>query len=154
MNRQHRRKTEHGNRQPPTLDDGIRAMHAECGGALIVQVIRPPEALALVAQACSGDAQADAVLDAFMQVLRRVEAAPKHEPALCVACSRPPVGNAFNVAVAIPMRDVPGHALGFIVCEPCGITTAAIRGHAIAACREIWPDLRQVTVTHGEGGRA
>ena len=81
INRQQRRKAERGSRPATAVEAGIRAMNAECGVALIVQVVRPLEAMALIAQACSGDIQADAVLNAFMQVLRRVEDAPRLKPA-------------------------------------------------------------------------
>lgn len=136
------------------LQDGLKHMQAESGGAIHVMVVRPIDALGLLADAISGDAEARRLFDAVNQAATEIAAAPRRRPILCASCPRPLRRSAYSFVVALPARDNPTQALSMAVCSRCAVEPDAITAKAVTALRGLWPDLRAIAVTHETGGRA
>jgi hypothetical protein len=132
----------------------LMAIHHEAAGVLALNIVRPGDALNLVVASLEGDREATRLLRAVCDTVARVESAPKRKPMLCGCCPRALRGSGFVICVAIPDRDSPTNGLAFALCEHCSRDDTALGEKASSALRTIWPDLRPITVTHGEGGRA
>jgi hypothetical protein len=132
----------------------LMAIHREAGGVLALNIIRPGDALNLVAASLEGGSEASRLLRAVCDTVARIESAPRRKPMLCGNCPRPLRGSGFVICVAVPDRDSPTNGLAFALCEYCSRDDAALVEKASSALRTVWPDLRAVEITHPKGGRA
>lgn len=140
----------------PTMADfqkGMRALHGDGGGALTLQIVRPTEAIHLMAIVRFGDELAAALLSGVKRLLIQVERAPKGKPIQCGRYHRPFRSGEYNFAVAVSTLDDPQHALGIAVCVRCACTAdmPGFRRKAIDCFRGVWPDMREIAITAGGG---
>ena len=135
------------------LRAGVEAISAESGGIVELVVVRPADVPGLLGDVLLGDAQATGIFRMVFDTIKRVEAAPKRAPMLCVACPRA-LRKGYAVCIAIPAKADPGQALALAVCPRCGGDLAAIKAKATEGLRKFWPDLRSIEQTHTAGGRA
>lgn len=132
----------------------LPAIQAEAGGTLIVHIVSPADAPALIAAAASGNTEAIRLLNAVEHAIAGIEAAPRHRRMLCATCPRPLRKGAFAIGAAMPATTTPSKALTLAVCTRCATTPDAILAKATQAFRRFWPDMRAFEITHPEGGRA
>jgi len=137
-----------------TLQDGVQRVNDEAGGLLTVQVIQQHDMPAMVADALCGRAEAMQLLRLTNQVLANIQGAPRRNPMLCGSCPRALRGGRYAVIIARPTCDDPTQGLSLAICRKCGPDFDAIQVKATVALARIWPNVRPVTVTHPEGGRA
>lgn len=142
------------NDEADALRAGIQSVHDEAGGALCLYAVAPEHAAGLLVDVFHGDTEAARLMRAVLDVVRRIEATPRHQPALCACCPRVLRGSGYTVCVAFPERDAPTKALGFGICERCASDEMALPARAADALRSIWPDLRPIAITHPTGGHA
>ena len=135
------------------LRAGVEAISAESGGMVELVVVRPADVPGLLGDVLLGDAQATGIFRMVFDTIKRVEAAPKRAPMLCVACPRA-LRKGYAVCIAIPAKDDPRQVLALAVCPRCGGDLAAIKAKATEGLRKFWPDLRSIEQTHAAGGRA
>ena len=136
------------------LADGIARFQSEAGGMMELIVVRPIDAIDVMADALAGDSRAVCVLKAIEQAADAIRTAPRRLPMLCAACPRPLRGSGYSFGVALPDTDHPKHGLALAVCTRCATERRDIETKVTAALRRVFPDLRPVTVTHAAGGRA
>jgi hypothetical protein len=136
------------------LCEGFRKIRGEAAGVIALNIVRPCDAPSLVAACLSGDLEATQLFRAVADTVHKIESAPRGKPMICGCCPRPLRGSRFTVCVAVPDRTDPTHGLGFALCQACGRDDDALPAKAAAALKSVWPDLRPITVTHGEGGHA
>lgn len=134
-----------------TLEEGVNALHQEAGGLLGVEVIRHGDAMALILASAAGDARASLLLRALGETLEKIRTAPRRSTMLCASCSRPLSDGKFAVVVAMPEIDHPAHGLTLAVCTRCATTIPAITEKAATTLREIWPDLRRISISSTAG---
>ena len=79
-------------------------------------MVRPADALDLIAATLLGDTEAMRLLDAINGLCDDIQRAPKSAPILCVACPRPLNGSSYSFALAMPKRDDPRRMIGMGVC--------------------------------------
>ncbi len=137
-----------------SLGDGLRALHRESGGVVLLQIVRPLEAGALAELAAGGDAEAEQLLEASLQVIQRVASASRRDPVCCAACKARVLGMQFACAVVLPYQASADAGIGMAICWGCGTEPAAILAAAQNAIRELWPNTRAIRATHTTGGRA
>lgn len=137
------------------LNDGIALVQAESGGLLDLFLIPPEEGPGLVAAAALGSATATRVLRAIVDTASRIrQSARKTEPVLCMTCPRCVRRlDGVTFGLASPAANNATGAIGFVVCHRCS-GKSDLNVDVQTALRRIWPDLRPITVTHGEGGHA
>jgi len=135
------------------LIEGVEALHAEAAGALTLHIVEQLDVLDLFAQAMLGNAEATGILRALEQSQNGITAAPKRRPMLCATCPAPLRNSRYTFVIAMPATDGPHHGLGMAVCKRCGPDRETTRQKGIEALTGIWPELREVTITHPEGGR-
>ncbi len=138
------------------LGSGIRAVSAESGGAINVTIVTPETGRELIAWAALGNSEAATLLRAVVGSAAWIKRAPRDKPTLCMCCPRPirRVTGATVFGVAAPANDRPVQAIGFAFCDRCGERPSELLGKAAAGLRRIWPDLREIAITHQSGGRA
>ena len=136
------------------LRDGIQQVHAEAGGMLTLQVIQRADMSALVLDALAGSDEAVQLLRLTRDTLTNIEAAPRRKPMLCGSCPRALRNGQYSIIIARPACDDATQGIAMAVCGRCGPDLAAIQAAAHVALKRIWPDLRPITVTHSQGGRA
>ncbi len=138
------------------LASGILAVSAESGGAIHVTIVTPETGVELIALAALGNAEAAMLLRAVVGAANWIKRAPRQKPVLCMCCPRPVrlVTGATVFGVAAPAKESPVQAIGFAFCDRCGERPTELLGKAAAGLRRIWPDLREIAVTHPGGGRA
>jgi hypothetical protein len=141
-------------KMPSVAVANFEAVHREAAGLLTLNVIRPERFLGLVLASMSGDAEAARLVQSAVDTVARIERAPRREPKLCGCCPRILRKSKFVICVAYPAVDSPETGIAFALCERCSGDDAVVRDNASKALRAVWPDLRPITVTHGEGGRA
>jgi hypothetical protein len=136
--------------------DGVQNIHEEAAGAVNVSIVTAPQGIQLVAASMLGDPEAMMLLQAIVDAGSWIKRAPRNKPVLCACCPRPVrrVTHRTAFGIAAPAVDSPGRALGFAFCDACGERPGELMVKATEALRRIWPDLRPVTITHGEGGHA
>jgi hypothetical protein len=137
-----------------TLQEGVQRVNDEAGGMLTVQVIQQHDMPAMIAGALGGSAEAMQLLRLTNQVLANIQGAPRRKPMLCGCCPRALRGGRYAVIIARPACDDPAQGLSLAICRKCGPDFDAIQVKATVALARIWPNVRPVTVTHPEGGRA
>lgn len=136
------------------LAEGLSGLRSKAGGAVELIVLRPADAVAVLAGAAAGDARAFGTITALRDIIALVERAPRHAPKVCVACSRPLRRERFAVGLVMPTSKNPGHVLGLGVCRRCARSRGDVTAKLMQVVRATWPDVRPVTVTHSVGGRA
>ncbi len=136
------------------LAEGLARFQSEAGGLMELVVVRPIDAVDVMADALAGDGRAVSVLQAIERAAEAIRAAPRRLPMLCAACPRPLKGGHYSFGIALPMSDNPTHGLALAVCTRCATERGDIQTMATAALRRLFPDLRPVAVTHADGGRA
>lgn len=133
----------------------MRRLHEEAAGVVGVTILQPRDMPELMAAALAGDPMAVGLLRTATDTINRIEAAPRRRPMLCGSCPRPlKVKKGLSIVVATPDKDAPEQCLALAICTRCGTTVEEVQEKAVVALRRIWPDTRQVTITHPEGGRA
>lgn len=134
---------------------GMEAVQEQAAGALEIEVIRPVDAVDILGAALTGDPNAARTMQMLVDTAKRIEAASHtRKPMLCGSCPRPLLDNKFSFVLAYPARTDPINAVALAICRKCGTTREGIQQKAVTALRRIWPDLRPITVTNPEGGRA
>lgn len=136
------------------LQEGIQRVNDEAGGLLELRVIQQSDLRSLILDMLAGSADAAQLLRMANDAVTSIQAAPRRKPALCGACPRTLLGKRFSIILARPACDDPTQALALAICPTCGPDYDAIQAKATVALSRIWPNLRPVTVTHPEGGRA
>ncbi len=136
------------------LAEGLSGPRSEAGDVVELIVLRPADASAVLADAMAGDARAYGIITALRDVIALVERAPSHEPKVCVICSQPLRCKGFAVGLVMPTSENPGHVLGLGVCRRCARSRGDVTAKLMKAVRDVWPDVRPVTITHSTGGRA
>ncbi len=136
------------------LQEGVQRVSDEAGGMLTVQVIQQHDMPAMIVGALGGSAEAMQLLRLTNQVLANIQGAPRRKPMLCGSCPRALRGGRYAVIIARPACDDPTQGLSLAICRKCGPDFDAIQAKAAVALARIWPNVRQVTVTHPGGGRA
>ena len=136
------------------LAEGLARLQSEAGGMMELVIVRPTDAVDIMADALAGDGRAVSLLQAMEQAAGAIRNAPRRLPMLCAACPRPLRHGRYAFGVALPARDNPTHGLTLAVCTRCATARGDIEAKATAALRRVFPDLRPVTVTHATGGRA
>ncbi len=140
--------------RPDTLGDGLRQLQRDSGGVVLLQIVRPPEAGALATLAAGGDTEAGQLLEAAMQIIDRVAAAPGREPVRCSGCGAAIRRMRFTCAVVLPFQAASTAGLGMAICFGCGTEISAIMDATQKAVRRILPLTRAIRPTHATGGRA
>jgi hypothetical protein len=138
------------------LEAGVRRLHAESGGLIEVTVVTAAQALALTAEALTGDRRAALKLQALDRFMQRLDAARGSADAqLCLTCDQLLSGGHIAVVLILPRRDNPTRALVLGLCERCFAAhpdLAAVEAAVQQALqRMLWPDLRPIAALAGEG---
>lgn len=136
------------------LQEGVQRVNDEAGGLLTVQVIQQHDMPAMIADALCGSAEAVQLLRLTNQVLANIQGAPRRKPMLCGCCPRALRGGRYAIIIARPACDDPTEGLSLAICRKCGPDHDTLQVKAAVALARIWPNVRPVTVTHPEGGRA
>ncbi len=136
------------------LAEGLARFQSEAGGMMELVVVRPTDAVDILADAFAGDSRAVTLMRAIEQAADAIRDAPRRLPMLCAACPRPLKHGRYSFGVALPACDRPAHGLALAVCSRCATERGDIQTMATAALRRLFPDLRPVAVTHADGGRA
>ena len=138
----------------PTYADGMTAIHEEAAGLMSLDIILREDMPAVIVAAAGGNVQAGELAMRVNGVLSDILAASTSEPKLCAVCSGPLAQGRFALALAVPACDAPINSLAMAVCTDCAATREDVRAKATDVLRQIWPDVRRVTITHPGGGRA
>ncbi len=137
------------------LEAALGRLQVEAGGVMELYVVRPPDALGILADAIAGDAQAARIYRAVCTATNGIKTAPKKQPMLCASCPRPlRAGTPCSIILAVPRRDDAHQAVTLAVCAKCATQPKEIRQKALGALARIWPDARPIEITHDAGGRA
>ncbi len=134
---------------------GMEAVQQQAGGAIEIEVIRLVDAVDVLGAALAGDLDAMRRMRALVDTAKRIEAMSRTKrPMLCGSCPRPLWGSGFSFVIARPACDDPVNAIALAICRKCATTRHGIQQKAVIALRRIWPDLRPITITSPDGGRA
>lgn len=136
------------------LMEGVKAISAEASGVMKLAIVTPAGAVAFLAAALGGDADAARVFRAITRAQRDIKKAERRTPMLCASCPRALRKNAYTFCVTLPCCDDPSQALAMAVCNRCGTEAEVVETTAMSALRRIWPDARPFTITHPAGGSA
>lgn len=136
------------------LAEGLARFQSEAGGVMELVVVRPTDAVDILADVLAGDNQAVRLMRMLDQAATAIRSAAGRLPMLCASCPRPLKGGRYSFGIALPACDSPAHGLALAVCTRCATERGDIQTKATAALRRVFPDLRPVTVTHAAGGRA
>ncbi len=136
------------------LQEGIQRVNDEASGLLMVQVVQQSDLPSLILDMLAGIADAAQLLRMANDAVASIRAAPRRKPTLCSTCPRALLGTRFSIILARPACDDPTQALALAICPKCGPDYDAIQAKATVALSRIWPNLRPVTITHPNGGRA
>jgi hypothetical protein len=136
--------------------DGIQAINDEAAGMLDINIIDAAAGLEMLLDAALGNVEAATLMRAVHQAAARIKNAPRNAPAFCLCCPRSVrrINSATIFGVARPSTAKPSNALAFVFCDRCSADRGNLAARAATGLRRIWPDLKPVTVTHPEGGRA
>ena len=137
-----------------SLAEGIARFQSEAGGIMELVVVRPADAVDILADVLAGDDQAIRLMRMLDQADTAIRSAPRRLPMLCASCPRPLKRGRYAFGIALPASDNPTHGLALAVCTRCATDRGDVQAKATAALRRVFPDLRPVTVTHAAGGRA
>ena len=138
---------------PRSWAEGMRAVHDQAAGAVMVEIITPGIMVEMIGEALAGDADVLQRLSVANEFIREARGSPEHRPMLCGTCPQPIRETPFNMALAIPARDDAENVICIGICQKCGTRPAELLARAQEAFRKIWPDLRAVSI-HPTAGRA
>lgn len=138
---------------PRSWADGMKALHDEAAGAVMVEVIRPIDVAGLIGEALAGSAEAIQCLRLRNGFIRQARRSSPSKPMLCGCCPRSIRRNGFSVVLALPYNQAAENALALGVCERCGTEPAELLDRARQALARVWPDVRPITI-HPIAGRA
>jgi hypothetical protein len=145
--RHHRRRGAAHARHPAAWVREIRALRADAGGVMTLQVVRPETMSPLGLAARRRDPVALATLGVLSRWDASIQGAP--EPPLCLCCEFSFSGRAVPGAfmVTLPARDDPALGLVSPICRGCAAgTDAEIFKTGVARLRaSLWPDLRPLS---------
>lgn len=136
------------------LSEGLNRIHAEAAGACDLIVVQPCDAAGILADALAGDPHAASLLTALNDASEAIVRAPRRASKLCACCPRPLRKGRYSFGLVLPLCDSPTAALAMAVCHRCATERSDIQTKLMGALKVIWPDLRPITVTHQDGGRA
>jgi len=137
------------------LEASLRGLHEESGGLLHLDIVLQADLPDLTLAVMCGEAGAQILFGQVVRAVADVHGAPRKSPKVCGSCPRRVRrGDHFSVAIATPVCDDPTNALALVICRKCGTDRVAVQAAAALGVRKIWPDLRDVLITHSEGGRA
>ena len=154
MNRAQRR-AQKAQAKSAAWKQGIETVHREAAGVLELFVVQPERMPDLMLAALNGDRRAAAIAVAVVDAVHDIsDAARTPVPKLCGSCPRELKDHRYAVVLAAPDRDDPTTAITMAICEECATTETVIREKAMLGFRGIWPDLRPISLTHQDGGRA
>ncbi|MGI4951202.1 MAG: hypothetical protein ACRYGM_05305 [Janthinobacterium lividum] len=125
---------------------GIRAVHDQAAGALLVEIVRPADMAGLIADAMAGYSNAYQILRLTNEFIQAVRASAPKRPMLCGCCPRSIRRRPFNVALAIPACDDAANAVVIGICDHCATDPDALLDKARQGLARIWPDLRAIDV--------
>ncbi len=133
--------------------DRLRAIQEACGSsALEIWVVDPELHLDdLIERGIEGDARADQVARAFLDMLALIRRAGRNN-APCTGCSRPLRAGKFFTVVGVPPRvaaDI--DPLVMALCRKCSPNPEAARLQATAVLQRLYPEITDVG-TAGKGG--
>jgi hypothetical protein len=135
--------------RPEDREATISALHAESNGLFRIYLFGAPDGARLLVGAAAGDPWSLGMLAAINDCGHHITKAPRHEPALCLTCPAPlrrlP---GLTFCVAVPEVARPQHALGSAVCSQCA-ALPDLGNRTMIALRQIWPDLREISVMPG-----
>jgi hypothetical protein len=125
------------------------AFQGESGGVYRVYFFGAPDGVRLLADAVTGDRWSLGMLTAVNDCVRHVLDAPARQPCLCLTCPRPVRElPGLTFCVVLPQISEPHHALGSAVCPACAVLPN-LGERAMIALRQMWPDLREISVMPG-----
>ena len=137
------------------LRSGVKKVHQQAAGMLQIYVVQPMSILKMLIAAYEGRKYDSAVAEIAVTAIKEIDRASKtSEPPLCGACENLLVNGRYSLVIAIPSCDDPKDTIVFGICAQCATTDAEVRVKAADALRHIWPDLRQIEITHPNGGTA
>ncbi len=134
--------------------EAVERLHVEAAGLLDLTVVRRSDMPHLIGAALSGDAGAADLMCLVSDALRGIENAPAAESKQCARCAGGLPGRRFALVIAQPAVSDPQQHMVMAICPRCGTSLGGIKAAATAALRLIWPDVREVRITPGAGGRA
>jgi hypothetical protein len=131
---------------PEDREAAMSALHMEAGGLLRVFLFIPESALRLLAGAAAGDEWSLGMLGAIADCMHHITDAAARQPALCLTCPAPlRTLPGVTFCCVIPEVARPQHALGSAVCPACAVLPD-LEKRAMLALRQIWPNLREISV--------
>ena len=131
---------------------GMMRAQQESGGMMCVYLATPQDGAALIGAALTGDAMAARVLQMIAETAGQIRSSARKKPALCLCCPRSIRSLAGVVfCIAVPEIEHPTRAIGTAICPRCAPKGKA---GALEGLRRLWPELRPITITNPEGGRA
>ncbi len=137
------------------LEASLRTLHEEAARLLHLGIVLPDEFPDLTLAVVRGEPGAQILFGQVVRAVADVHGAPRRSPKLCGSCPRRiRRGDRFSVAIATPVCDDPTNALALVICQKCGPDRASVQAAATRGLRRVWPDLRNVAVTHETGRRA
>ena len=151
MNRQQRRAQAAQRQNREAWSHGIRQVHEDAAGLLELFIVLPPEMPGLLA-AMGSSGRLTKLAALAMRTIMDLHEAPANDPLQCLACCRPmTLRIPCSVVLAIPQQDAPRKCLGSVMCADCGTEPDVIQTKAIQALKNVWPQLRPITVSDQVG---
>jgi hypothetical protein len=130
-------------------ESGMVGFDAEARGMMTLYVITQIAADAIHADAQDGDERAQTLMEAMIQSMDRIEAAPWDDTVLCFTCCRPVRDTtAIAFCIVVPGVASPEHVVGAVACTRCA-RKPNLLDQAVATLRCVWPDMRPVSTQVG-----
>jgi hypothetical protein len=131
------------------------SLASESGGVLAIYVFGRDDLPPLIAASMRGDAFATQLADAVLGSITIIEEAPRRRPMPCGCCLGPVrQGAGYKIGVVLPDATAVTRGMGFALCRLCSSTAATADAAAIRAVQDIYPNAREIVVTHPAGGAA
>jgi hypothetical protein len=138
-----------------SLQEGVDQLNREGGGLYRLEIIRPDDLITLSEAIWSGDEGALTILQAALDSSFRIKRQARKNPVICLCCPRSVREPDAVLALLVPMTAAPTIAIASALCLRCSAEEPdKIIKRAGNAYTNAYPNLRNVEVTHPEGGRA
>jgi hypothetical protein len=132
--------------QPEGRSAALSALHDEAVGLFRVYFFGAPDGVRLLVGAATGDSWSRDMLTAISDSAHHITSAPKRRPALCLTCPTPLRAlRGLLFSVVVPEVTRASHALASALCPKCA-ALPDLEKRAMIALRQIWPDLREISV--------